>query len=70
MGVWTLISMNVLSPVDFDRGSVELLGHGLGSAMLGLFWLHIFFWPRGQSIIIGSPVALSASAFPLGAEAG
>ena len=38
--------------------------------MLGLFCLHIFFRPRGQFVIIGSRLALSSSAFPLGAEAG
>ena len=70
MGVWTLVSMNVLSPVDFGRGSVELLGHGLGSVMLGFFWLQLFFRQRGQFVIIGSRLALSASAFLLGAEAG
>ena len=70
MIVWTLVSVKVLSPVNFGAaGSWELFAYGVGFLIPALFWLHIFFRPRGQSVIIGGRFALSVGAFLVGAEA-
>ena len=67
MSAWTSVSLQILSPIDFDGlGPFELFLCGIAIAAAIIAWRYIYFRQRGSYVMISSRPILTISAFFLG----